>query len=259
MKTFWNLLIVVLFVGVIGCSDDKSSDPPKGNPVFSVKLVDIPSAYDAVNVEIVGMEANIGSGWITLALDNSGIYNLLSFTHGNSLALVNYKVMTPCTISEVRLILGTNNTVVVNGETFELETPSGQTSGYKIKMHPQTLVLGGVYVLVLDFNAEKSVHETGNGKYMLQPVVTGYFESTIGSIFGTITPITGAYYVEATNGTDTSGTYISPTTGLFFLPTVIEGTYNVKFLPNPGYAEKIVTNVKVVAGVTTEMGTIKIE
>jgi hypothetical protein len=259
MKTYWNLLIVVLLVGVFSCSDDKSSNPPKGNPVFSVKLIDITSAYDAVNVEIVGMEANTGSGWITLALDNKGIYNLLSFTNDNSLALINYKVITPCTISEMRLILGTNNTVVVNGETFELVTPSGQTSGYKIKMHPQTLVSGGVYVLVIDFNTEKSVHETGNGKYMLQPVVTGYFESTVGSISGTIAPITGAYYVEATNGTDTSATYINSANGQFLLSTVIEGSYNVKFFPNSGHSEKIVPNVIVVAGQETEMGTITIE
>ena len=260
MKTFFNLLIVVFLVGVFSCSlDDKSSAPPAGNPVFSVKLVDAPSAYDAVNVEIVGMEANIGSGWITLALDNKGIYNLLSFTNGNSLTLINYKVITPYTISEVRLILGTNNTVVVNGETFELKTPSGQTSGYKVKMHPQTLVTGGVYVLMLDFNTEKSVHETGNGKYMLQPVVTGYFENTVGSISGTITPITGAYYVEATNATDTSGTYINSANGQFLLSTVIEGSYKVKFFPNSGYSEKIVPNVVVVAGQTTEIGTITIE
>jgi hypothetical protein len=259
MKTFWNLLNVVLLVGVFSCSDDKSSSPPVGNPVFSVKLVDTPSAYDAVNVEITGMEANTGSGWITLALDNTGIYNLLSFTNGNSLALINYKVMTPCTISEVRLILGTNNTVVVNGQSFELKTPSGTTSGYKVKMHSQTLVPGGVYVLVLDFNAEKSVHETGNGKYMLQPVVTGYFENTIGSISGMIIPTSGAYYVEATNATDTSGTFINPATGQFLLPRVIEGTYNVKFFPNSGYSEKIVPNVVVVVGEETEMGIITIK
>jgi hypothetical protein len=259
MKTFWNLLIVALLFGVFSCSDDKSSNPPTGNPVLSVKLVDTPSVYDAVNVDIVGMEANTGSGWIGLALDNTGIYNLLSFTNGNSLALINYKLMTPCTISEVRLILGTNNTVVVNGETFELQTPSGQTSGYKVKMHPQTLVPGGVYVLVLDFDAGKSVHETGNGKYMLQPVVTGYFENTIGSISGMITPPAGAYYVEATNATDTSGTYINPANGQFLLPRVLEGTYNVKFFPNSGYSEKTVPNVIVIVGETTEMGTIKIE
>jgi hypothetical protein len=260
MKTFWNLLIVVLLVGIFSCSDeDNSSSPPAGDPVFSVKLVDAPSAYDAVNVEIVGMEANIGSGWINLPLDNMGVYNLLSFTNGNSLALLNYKVMSPCTISELRLNLGTNNTVVVNGETFELETPSGQTSGYKVKMHPQTLVAGGVYFLVLDFNTEKSVHETGNGKYMLQPVITGYFESTVGTLTGIIVPITGAYYVEATNATDTSGAYINAATGQFLLSKVLEGSYNVKFFPNPGHAEKIVPNVMVVAGQTTDMGTITIK
>jgi len=260
MKIFWNLIIVVFLVGVFGCSDvDNSSNPPAGNPVFSIKLVDAPSTYDAVNVEIVGMEANFGTGWVALALDNTGVYNLLSFTNGNSLVLLNYKVMTPCTISEVRLILGTNNTVVVNGETFELETPSGQTSGYKVKMHPQTLVVGGVYLLVLDFNTEKSVHETGNGKYMLQPVITGYFESTVGSISGMITPLKGAYYVEATNATDTSGAYINSATGLFLLSKVLEGSYNVKFFPNSGYSVKIVPNVIVVAGQTTDMGTITIE
>jgi hypothetical protein len=167
--------------------------------------------------------------------------------------------MTPCTISELRLILGTNNTVVVNGETFELETPSGQTSGYKVKMHTQTMVIGGVYFLVLDFNTEKSVHETGNGKYMLQPVITGYFENTVGSIAGTIIPVTGAYYLEATNATDTSGTYINSFSGQFLLSTVIEGSYNVKFFPNSGYSEKIVPIVVVVAGQTTQMGTVTIE
>jgi hypothetical protein len=260
MKTFWNLIIVVLLAGVLSCSDDdKNSNPPAGNPVFSVKLIDAPSVYDAVNVEIVGMEANIDTGWITLALDNTGVYNLLSFINGNSLALLSYKVMTPCTISELRLILGTNNSVVVSGQTFELMTPSGQTSGYKVKMDAQTMVVGGVYVLVLDFNSEKSVHKTGNGKYMLQPVVTGYFENTVGSISGRITPISGAYYVEATNATDTSGTYINSANGQFLLSTVKPGSYNVKFFPNTGFSEKIVPNVVVVAGETTKIGTIIIE
>jgi hypothetical protein len=260
MKTRWSLLFVVLLFGVLSCSDDdKNSSPPAGNPVFSVKLVDTPSGYDAVNVEIVGMEANIGTGWITLALDNTGIYNLLHFINGNSLALLSYKLMTPCTISELRLILGTSNTVVVGGETFELKTPSGQTSGYKVKMDTQTMVVGGVYQLVLDFNSEKSVLKTGNGKYMLQPVVAGYFENTIGSISGGITPISGAYYVEATNATDTSGTYINAANGQFLLSTVKPGSYKVKFFPNPGFSEKIIPNVVVVAGETTKIGTIIIQ
>jgi len=253
------MLIVLIFLMVSGgCKKDSSTPPPAGNPVLSVKMVDAPSGYDAVNVDVIGLEANLGNGWNSLALDNKGVYNLLSFTNGNSLALMNDIVMAPCTISELRLILGTNNTVVVDGETFDLTTPSGQTSGYKVKMDPQQLIAGGVYHLILDFNTEKSIHKTGNDKYMLKPVVTGYLETSVGSIAGTISPVTVAYYVEATTAADTSGTYINQTDGKFLISAVIPGTYNVKFFPNAGYLEKIVTGVVVVAGQTTQMGTITI-
>ncbi|MBU3927305.1 MAG: DUF4382 domain-containing protein [Bacteroidetes bacterium] len=257
--SFAALAVFALFMlSQQGCEKNNNTNPP-GNPVFSVKLIDAPSAYDAVNVEIVGMEANIGTGWITLEMDNSGVYNLLSFTNGNSLALINDVVMTPCTISELRLILGTNNTVVVDGVSHELTTPSGQTSGYKVKMDSQQLIAGGVYYLVLDFNTQKSVHVTGNGKYMLKPVVSGCMETSIGSIAGTISPIEGAYYVEATNATDTSGTYINQTNGQFLIPAVMPGIYQVKFVQNAGHLEKIVPGVVVIIGQTTQMGTIPIE
>jgi len=254
------MLAVLIFLMAGGaCTKDNSTPPPAADPVLSVKMVDAPAGYDAVNVEVIGLEANLGNGWTPLALDNKGVYNLLSFTNGNSLALMNDTVMAPCTISELRLILGTNNTVVVNGITYELTTPSGQTSGYKVKMDAQPLIAGGIYHLVLDFNTEKSIHETGNGKYMLKPVVTGYLQTSVGSIAGTISPVTGAYYCEATNATDTAGTYINSTTGQFLIPVVLPGNYNVKFFPNAGHLEKIVPGVIVAAGNTTQIGTITIE
>jgi hypothetical protein len=145
---------------------------------------------------------------------------------------------------------------VVNGVVYELTTPSGQTSGYKIKMDPLPLITGGVYFLVLDFNAEKSIHVTGNGKYMLEPVVSGYLVTSVGGISGTVSPFTGAYYVEATNAGITSGTYINPATGQFLLSAVLPGIYNVQFFPNGGHPGKIVPGVVVIAGQTTQMGTI---
>jgi hypothetical protein len=258
MKYLLNLLLLVALLGIYSCSDD-DGNTPKSNPVFSVKLVDAPSAYDAVNIEIVGMEINSGSGWISMPLETTGVYNLLDFTNGNSLPLLNDTVMEPFTLSELRLILGTNNTVVVDGQTYDLKTPSGQTSGYKVKMESQTLEAGGVYHLVLDFDVSKSVHETGNGKYMLKPVVSGYMENSVGGIAGVISPVSGAYYVEAANTTDTSGTIINSVNGQFLLSTVTPGTYSVKFFPNSGFQTKVVSGVVVVAGQTTQMGTITIE
>jgi hypothetical protein len=256
MKKLGILLILAILAFLVSC--DKSNDS-KDNPVFAVKLTDAPAGYDAVNVEILYMEANMGSGWVEFPVGNPGVYNLQEFTNGNTMLLIGDTSIAPGTMSELRLILGTNNTVVVDGIFYELKTPSGQTSGYKIKMDPQPLELGGLYRLIIDFDVSVSVHETGNGKYMLKPVVRGYLETAVGAIAGTISPPAGAYYIEALNYSDTTGTLIDPVTGEFLIGTAMPGTYIVTFYANPGFSDKTTGDVVVVAGHITQMGTVVIE
>jgi len=115
---------------------------------------------------------------------------------------------------------------------------------------------GVVYSLVIDFDVNRSVHETGNGKYMLKPVVTGYLETSIGGIAGTISPADAGYYAEATNATDTAGTPVDPVTGEFLISTVMPGTYNVTIFANPNYSDTTVSGVMVIAGQVTQLDTI---
>jgi len=75
-------------------------------------------------------------------------------------------------IVELRLILGDDNSVVVNGDTLNLMTPGSQQSGLKIKVNA-TLDEGDELSILLDFDAEKSVHQAGkSGNYVLRPVLT---------------------------------------------------------------------------------------
>lgn len=256
MKILSKILFFAILAIVFACNKNDNSS---NNPVFTVKLTDAPSGYDAVNVEILYMEANLGAGWVQFQVENPGIYNLQEFSNGNTLLLLGNTPVAPCLMTELRLILGTNNTVVVDGISYELKTPSGQTSGYKIKMDPQTMEPGGMYRLVIDFDVTVSVHQTGNGKYMLKPVVRGYLETAVGGIAGTIIPPAGAYYVEALNTTDTTGTLINLVTGEFLISTAFPGTYNVTFYANPGYSNKTVGGVVVSAGNITQMGVVTIE
>lgn len=76
--------------------------------------------------------------------------------------------------SEVRLILGEDNDVVVDGETHSLKVPSGQQSGYKVKFGGEPLHSGEIMDLTIEFDAEQSVHVTGNGQYMLKPVLHAF-------------------------------------------------------------------------------------
>jgi hypothetical protein len=256
MKTLSKLLFIAILAIMASC--DKNNDS-KDNPVFTVKLTDAPAGYDAVNVDILYLEANMGNGWVEFPAEDPGIYNLMEFYNGNTLLLIGNTPVAPCTMMELRLILGTNNTVVVDGISYELTTPSGQTSGYKIKMDPQIMVPGGMYRLVIDFDVNASVHQTGNGKYMLKPVVRGYLETAVGGIAGTIVPPVGAYYVEAVNSTDTCGTLINNITGEFLIGTAMPGTYNVTFYANPGFSDKTMGGVEVLAGYITQMGVVTIE
>ena len=255
MKILNKLFIIAILTVLLACNKDNDSK----NPVFSVKLTDVPAGYDAVNVEILYMEANMGNGWVEYQVEHPGVYNLLDFTNGNTLLLINNTTVPPGVMTELRLILGTNNSVVVDGISYELETPSGQTSGYKIKMDPQPLEPDGLYRLVIDFDVSESVHQTGNGKYMLKPVIRGYLETAIGGISGTIAPPAGAYYIEALNSTDTSGTFINQVTGEFLIGTVMPGTFVVTFYANPGFSDKSIGGVSVSAGNITQMGTVIIE
>lgn len=95
------------------------------------------------------MEANMGNGWVVFPVENPGIYNLQEFTNGNTLLLIGDTNIAPGTMTELRLILGINNTVVMDGISYELTTPSGQTSGYKIKMGTQNMETGRMYRLVI--------------------------------------------------------------------------------------------------------------
>lgn len=255
MKTLSKLFILAILVILSAC--DKNND--SNNPVFSVKLVDAPAGYDAVNVEILYMEANMGNDWVEFPVENPGVYNLQEFTNGNTMLLIGDTSIAPGVMTELRLILGTNNSVVVDGISYELKTPSGQTSGYKIKMDPQPLEPGGLYRLVIDFDVSVSVHQTGNGKYLLKPVVRGYLETAIGGIAGTIVPPASAYYVEALNTTDTTGTLIDQVTGEFLVGTAVPGTYDVTFYANSGFSDTTIGGIVVIAGYITQMGIVTIE
>lgn len=72
-------------------------------------------------------------------------------------------------IKEIRLILGTNNTVKNNCVVYPLTITSGSESGLKIKFNKKLNT--GLNLLLLDFDVAMSVNQNGSGAYMLKPVI----------------------------------------------------------------------------------------
>ncbi len=59
---------------------------------------------------------------------------------------------------------------MVDSVLHELKTPSAQQSGLKINVHADISNVD-VFNLLIDFDAEESVVEQGNGGYILKPVI----------------------------------------------------------------------------------------
>jgi len=166
-----NKILLILLAAFLftACKDDN------GTGVISVYLTDAPADYDAVLIDLQGLKINASSdsttesGWQTLTLDTMGQIDLLMLTDGNSILLTEDE-LPEGRINQMRMILGSNNEIVVDGDTLDLETPSAQQSGLKFNIHAD-IVEGETYSMTLDFDAEKSVVENGNGSYSLKPVI----------------------------------------------------------------------------------------
>jgi hypothetical protein len=127
------------------------------------------SASDTVQADTT--ENNGDAKWVNIEITPVKI-NLLDFTSADTLLSDNE--LDQGFYSEIRLVLGNDSDVVVNGETHSLKVPSGQQSGYKIKFGGERLDSGEILDLTIEFDAEKSVHVTGNGQYMLKPVLHAF-------------------------------------------------------------------------------------
>lgn len=252
MKTvkFFILALVVSSLWV-GCDKDNNDSDTTS---VKVRLTDAPGDYDQVNVEVTGVEFQVDNTTMVNLDVTAGVYNLLDFVNGLD-TLIASKDVPSGKLTQVRLILGTNNTVVIDGVSHNLETPSAQQSGLKLNMNAD-LVAGEDYDLLLDFDASKSIVETGNGEYQLKPVLRAINEVTTGSIHGRVpTDLALPAQVSITNGalTYTTSTDVE---GNFLVRGLAPGTYSVTITPALPFVPITISNVMVAVSVVTELPSI---
>ena len=168
MKT--NIFLSGLFIAFAILTSCKKEE---GTARLTIQLTDTPATYDAVRVEVIGVEVHTNTeGWMTVPVTDS-IYDLLMLQDSAN-AVLGSLVIPEGTLSQIRLILGDENTVTVNSVEYPLSLSSQDESGLKLSIH-QALAANGVYTLELDFDASQSVVENGNGTYKLKPVIKAAF------------------------------------------------------------------------------------
>lgn len=232
---------------------DSDSDDSKMAKV-KVILIDAPADYESVLIDVVDVKVKTDV-WESLDEVEKKVYDILELTNGNEILLGDIE-LPEGKLNEIRLILGDNNQLEIDGELVDLTTPSASESGLKIKLDAM-LEAGVTYRLVLDFDAAKSIVKAGNsGKYNLKPVIRAHMEAQTGAIKGMIDPIDTDCVVYAIVGIDSVSTYPNEE-GKFLIRALEANTYRVVTIPTveSGLEEVEKADVEVVVGEVTDAGT----
>ena len=149
------LLIAIFMIALLGfqsCNNDNDKIIDNTARV-QLKLVDAPGDYEEVNIEIIDVlinsPENVGD-WTSITPDDFTpiIVDLTELIGGAELLLADV-IIPSGMLKEVRLVLGDNNTLVIEGKSdpVHLDTPSAQQSGLKIKIN--TLLVFNVILQLL--------------------------------------------------------------------------------------------------------------
>lgn len=188
-----NLSKIVLILFVLVCFSNCSTENvnqdiniEKSN--ISVKLTNTLGNYDKVFVEVLDVhvltidDKTVSNCWLSLNAINTGIYNLPDLTDGDEALLVDDLQIPSGTIYEIKLVLGDNNSIVIDGNMFPLSMPS---------VHQQGLVIRNVnflesdvnYELILEFDVDQSILRTDTPDYIiLKPVIRSKLKALTESI-----------------------------------------------------------------------------
>ena len=287
------LFMLFMLISLQAC-DQQSTAPSDGTGTMKVMLHDNPGDFQEVWIDIESVQVNPNqleeanqdeeSTW-TVINEPQQRYNLLELVNGAREVLGETELEAGY-YRQIRLILGDDNTVVVNDSTYQLQTPSAQQSGLKIKIDTE-IEEGMNYELNLDFDVARSIVQKGGGasnnpapdrgngngysedrmhgngaySYLLKPVIRAYTNAQAGSVSGVVAPAEVEPWIYAIAGEDTTAsTRPEENTGSFRLMGLPEDTYTISVEPvSEAYESVEVQDVTVTAGENHDLGTIPIE
>ena len=273
------LASIFLMVAAVSCTSENEKLSEESTAKIQLKLTDAPALeYDAVYIDIQGVRVGVADKyfyaddpyidaddddfddsdeveWVDLEINNPGLYNLLDYRNGETVLLAGGDIPAG-KISQVRLLLGDESHVVIDGVDHPLKTPSAQSSGLKFNLH-DVLMPDLMYSFVIDFDASRSVVRTGNGKYILKPVIRTYADAFGGTIKGFALPADSVAYVQILNEEDTLIS-LPEENGMFLFAGLDDDEWDLtRFADTTGvYKDSVIYDIDVEDGKVVDLGEI---
>src|SRR5512140_3178927 len=191
-----------------GCGDSTSTNPPPGFGTLQVSLTDGPINMAQVsNLFVTFDRLSVGAPEDSLPSDSTGhqtflfttpiTLDLLALGNGLTEALGSANLRDG-DYHSFTLDISNAWLIEADGDSFDVFIPS-----HRIKVITNFSVTAGLVTdIVLDFNAAASLHQTGNGQYILRPVIHQLPARQFGA------SISGTVFVQTDSGLVNAGDFM---------------------------------------------------
>lgn len=261
MKKMIRLSAMLLLLATVifySCQKDLSGtskvDINKPHTVAIYLTDDQTPVFDSVFIDLQRLEVKLeddtlpNDGWVSLDI-RAGVYNILRLRNGID-TLFGTGTLPNGRVKKIRLTLGTQNSVMKNGQSFPLRikdedrqvTANLESSNFEIN--------NGQVLFWIDFDASRSIQVDNSGSgnnngYRLKSHIKIFTRSHSGEIEGKVLPRAADAVVMAISGTDTTMARPDDDDGEFKIVGLTAGTYKVFIDGRNNYNDTTINNVVV--------------
>jgi hypothetical protein len=243
------------------CSCQKEASNPNGSIVnankphsIAIYLTDDETPiFDSIFIDIQKLEVKIEDdslgteGWFNLAI-HPGVYDILRLRNGLD-TLFATGTLPNARVQKIRLTLGTQNSVMRNGQRFPLSVHDNDREvvanldNTNVEIVPPNQVL-----FWIDFDASHSIQTDNSGPgnnngYRLKSHIRIFSRGNSGRIEGHVLPKAANPLVMAINGTDTTMAIPDDDDGEFKIVGLNAGTYRIFIDGRNNYNDTTINNV----------------
>ncbi len=167
MKQKWILAVVILLsaLTIVACNKTTFESVSK----FNVKLASSGAlAVDQVNIEVKQVKVNYAdTSWVLLNTPRQ-VYNLLDYKNGLDTVIATGTIPATSVVKQMKLVLGSNNTVMVNGKSFPLLP---MDTNNELTLNVDKKLNRFIENVTIVFDPANSVSLALDGSYQLKPSV----------------------------------------------------------------------------------------
>ena len=252
---------------VLSCNSDSTASSDATGRIL-LRLIDSPAWFDQEvivmrRIEIHRTGASAELGWRVINGELAS-YDLLKLINGVSQVIASTEIPEG-KYDAIRIIMEGSHVWI--GEKYELLNLPNHVAGGFVLQYPITITAGELFELILDFDAYRSIKQTGPEEYQLDPSIRAQDALLTGSISGSVVAADNTAkavnsHISTAVGGVTASTLTDTTSfGSFILLAIPEGDYNLKIAPVDslgGYKDTTIASIRVVRKQETKIGSISL-